>query len=114
MALKGQAKTDYQRDYMRKRRSNTYEPLDPRPVVLDPKEKRLAEARAVLEMALQPKTDVLKSTTNPLKEESNSIPWYNPSVHVPGDRVRVRQGKGFTEVVIPQLDAGGQPVPEYD
>ena len=68
----------------------------------------------MLDSIVKPKTDDTKSTTNPLKEESNSIPWYNPSVHVPGDRVRVRQGKGFTEVVIPELDAGGQPVPEYD
>lgn len=43
MPLTGQAKTDYQREYMRKRRSNT-EPvdmlwqnlLDPSPLLLDP------------------------------------------------------------------------------
>jgi len=33
MPLKGKAKTDYQRDYMRKRRSNTGKPLDPEFIV---------------------------------------------------------------------------------
>ena len=47
MALKGQAKTDYQREYMRKHRSNISEPLDPI-------------------------TDTPQSTISPTQEESSS------------------------------------------
>lgn len=45
-----------------------------------------------------------------------SVPLYNPSIHKPGDRVLVKPpyGNKLVEIVIPELDAGGQPVPNYD
>lgn len=38
---------------------------------------------------------------------------YNPMKHRHGDRVMVQRGKQLVEVVIPELDADGQPIPDY-
>ena len=42
-----------------------------------------------------------------------NIPLYNPAVHRAGDRVLVVRGSRKVEVVIPKLDAEGQPIPEF-
>lgn len=39
---------------------------------------------------------------------------YNPIEHRPGDRVLVKRGKRLIETVIPELDADGNPMPDYD
>jgi len=41
-------------------------------------------------------------------------PLYNPSIHRVGDKVLVYQGKRLMETIIPTLDAGGNPIPDYD
>lgn len=40
------------------------------------------------------------------------VPLYNPAVHRAGDRVLVYQGKRLIEMVIPRLDADGNPIPD--
>lgn len=39
---------------------------------------------------------------------------YNPLNHRPGDKVLVKRGKRLIETVIPELDADGNPMPDYD
>lgn len=101
--LRGKAKTDYQRDYMRKRRkigltgSNT----------------------GLTNTPVQPNVEVLRQIIKNIEskpQEKPIIPLYNPAIHKPGDRVlvRPRYGKSNIETVIPELDAGGQPIPDYD
>jgi len=48
-------------------------------------------------------------------EERVNIPIYNPAIHRPGDRVRIKSqySKRLIEIVIPEMDAGGCPMPEY-
>ena len=42
-----------------------------------------------------------------------NIPLYNPYTHRPGDTVRIQQRKREVTVTIPELDADGQPIPEF-
>jgi len=95
--LKGQAKTDYQRDYMRRRRgSNT-------------RSNRVG-------LTGSNKLDELRGLISGIEAKpalAPKLPLYNPILHRAGDRVLVQQGKKFMEVVIPELDAGGSPMPEY-
>lgn len=46
-------------------------------------------------------------------EPQTSTPIYNPAIHKPGDRVLVRppHSKKLIEIVIPELDADGHPMP---
>lgn len=41
-----------------------------------------------------------------------NIPLYNPMKHGVGDRVLVQRGKHLVDIVIPELDADGQPIYE--
>ena len=43
----------------------------------------------------------------------STIPIYNPDIHKVGDRVLIRQGKGLIEVIVPEIDAEGRPIPEW-
>lgn len=58
----------------------------------------------------------IEDRTKAPQRPSESLPLYNPAIHGPGDRVMVKPlyGKKLVETVIPELDAGGQPVPNYD
>lgn len=131
MPLTGQAKTDYQREYMKRKRSNAV--LDPpvRPTVLDPlgpvrpatvntkpvpNQEKLAKLRHLIA-----NPDALQSARSPVKEEANTIlPMYNPRcsrgnkrIHKPGDRVRMAGPTGkIIEVIVPELDEEGNPVPD--
>lgn len=42
------------------------------------------------------------------------IPLYNPAIHRAGDTVLIKQGKRWIQTTIPKLDAGGQPIPDFD
>ena len=126
MPLKGEAKKEYQRDYMRKRqgtknpRAGLLDPpevirptvLDPKPIIrpsqkggatpLTPKQEKLAELRQIIEP--------LQSTRSPSKEESNGrIPLYNQETSQVGDRVRMPDGQVLT---VPELDDERNPIPE--
>ena len=57
---------------------------------------------------------VIKTIENKGKAPSSELPLYDPTIHRPGDRVLIRAGNKLVETVIPELDAGGQPVPNYD
>jgi len=46
------------------------------------------------------------------KETAVVQPLYNPSVHKPGDTVRIIKGNTEITLTIPNLDADGQPIPE--
>ncbi len=111
MALKGQAKTDYQREYMRKRQG-TKKPRaglitrSNKPDIGSNKDESKQETLVELRKLIS--GDALKSKSSPLKEQSNSrIPLYNYTVHGPGDKVRMPDGQ---VVVIPDLDADGYPI----
>ena len=41
-----------------------------------------------------------------------NVPLYNPMSHRAGDRVLVQRGKRLVDIVIPELDADGNPI--YD
>ncbi len=118
MALKGKAKTDYQRDYMRRRRAL----LDPTPELVRPIDKPIPGSLFIpggiatdsKGDVVKPKTDVLQSTTSPVEEVINTVvPLYNPKVHKPGDLVRKYIGGRYQEVEVKEVDAEGNVVPEY-
>jgi hypothetical protein len=85
--LTGDAKTQYQREYMRRRRAAakglTVRPNSVRPV-----------------MPVRPI----------VAPEPIEPPIYNPSVHKPGNTVRMRQGNKFITVTVPELDADGNAI----
>ena len=82
--LTGQAKTDYQRDYMRRRRASPS--LDP----VRPCKPKILELQAIIHSIenKKPVQNVFDS----------SIPWYNPEVHTTGDKVKQFRN-GIVEVV---------------
>ena len=82
--LTGQAKTNYQREYMRRRRAG-----------------------------------LTRSNTRSNNGSNNgdvkpNIPLYNPAIHRAGDTVKVLRGKREVIITIPRLDAGGNPIPDYE
>lgn len=97
--LKGQAKADYMREYMRKRRGSNIKPvLDPvRPTVRPIPGLKMDGKRII---------GVNKRIPAPIQE---GIPLYNPSIHGPGDRVMVKSpySKKMVLTVIPMLDDDG-------
>lgn len=116
MALSGDKKRDYQREYMRdymhKRRA-VKTPL--RPIV----------KTQALHTSKQETLDKLRKTMQSIEDRAKapqcpsgdaSLPLYNPAIHGPGDRVLVKPlyGKKLVATVLPELDAGGQPIPNYD
>jgi len=47
----------------------------------------------------------IQSTPQP-----ESIPRYNPAVHRAGDRVLVQRGDKWVSVIVPEIDADGNPI----
>ena len=47
--------------------------------------------------------------------KTDDIPWYNPSKHREqiGKRVRLMRGNRIIEMVVPELDADGQPIGDF-
>lgn len=112
MALKGEDKKRYQREYMRKRRSNN--PVRPKALDLDnpvrpsdeTKQKKLAELRQFIA-----NSDALRSTRSPLpRQSSGNLPLYNHLVHKAGDKVLMDVGGVLREVVVPNLDVDGNEI----
>jgi hypothetical protein len=102
--LTGQAKKDYQREYMRRRRSNTAKLVRPvRPIEIPGLR---IDGNKILGL------DRISSPTMP-DQPSNVAPLYDSTIHGPGDRVRVLQGKKFIEVTVPEIDADGHPIGEW-
>jgi hypothetical protein len=108
MPLTGQAKRDYQRQYMRdyrrqgkgkspaKKRTDSVRPsLDP----VRPDVRPLKDLQAAMDAIV-----ARPITVEPLP------PVYNPRVHKPGDTVLMK-GK---VVIIPEIDAEGNLLPNYD
>ena len=95
MALKGQAKVDYQRDYMRKRRG------------LTGSNKGLTDKLKAVGLALD--GNKISRENKPLAPATISL--YNPAIHKVGDKVLVQQGNRFIETIVPDLDADGHLVP---
>ena len=67
---------------------------------------RMRQARTV-QPAVQP--IIVSSSVQP----NDDIPWYNPTVHRSGDKVKVQSGRGYVVTTIPELDADGHPVPVW-
>ena len=114
MALTGQAKRDYQREYMRKRRSaNKLDPVRPkapnvRPNMLDPVVNIKTPADILND--LKAKTQGIidgKPQTHTQPPVDDLPPFYDKGIHKPGDRVRVRQGAGWIIQTVPDMDAEG-------
>ncbi|KKM99784.1 hypothetical protein LCGC14_1144340 [marine sediment metagenome] len=95
----------------------------------EPKQEKLAELRARIA-----KPEALKSNSSPVEiklplynpdvykmltsdmrreyEERTVKPMYNPRIHRPGDRVRMRNAVGkLIEITVPELDGEGNAVP---
>ncbi len=92
------------------------------------KKKNRDRMRVVRATCVQPKTKEVVQPNEPLVVSPSvqrdgkassavqpDIPLYNPSIHRAGDRVLIKPtyGKKLVEVVIPELDAGGNPIPGY-
>jgi len=86
--LTGQAKTNYQREYMRRR-------------------------RAGLTRSNTRSNNRFDTRSNSGNVKPN-IPLYNPVIHKAGDTVRVLKGKREVTITIPGLDAEGNPIPDYE
>lgn len=54
------------------------------------------------------------SILKPIQIPKPDIPLYNPAKHRPGDRVRIIRAGTVIETTIPELDADGHPMPEYN
>lgn len=107
MPLTGEAKRVYQRDYMRRKRSNTGQKLDPVRPPLKPV-RPVSKLQAVgLKMAGNKIMGVEKGA-EPLSE----LPMYNPIIHKAGEKVRVFDGNKMVEIVVPEFDTEGQSIPE--
>ncbi len=94
--LRGQAKTDYQRGYMR-----------------DYQRKRRGSKQG-LNIGSKQGSNTLRRVIKTIEDKkvlTKSAPIFDPYVHKPGDRVQ--RGKRLIETVIPTLDADGQPIPEF-
>ena len=125
MPLTGQAKTDYQREYMRNRRAGC--PVSPvqsvaseqgitKSVTVTPSVRPLPES-------VRPEPDIAVRTEDILSdlrakaqaiidrpvEEVVEIPVYNRNIHKPGDTVLL-QGK---VVIVEETDAEGNTIPSY-
>lgn len=114
MALKGEAKRDYQRHYMPKYMRG-YRALG-RDLSVKTPVKTLPVSRK----------DPVKTQIEGLVMDGNRIIGVShtpvtkaPQVYVPGQRyqpgetVLVQRGRNTVEAVIPRLDADGNPMPEY-
>ena len=96
--LTGQAKKDYQRDYMRKRRAG-----------LTGSNTGLTDRLKVAGLTMEGNRIIAVKKALP----DVKIPLYNPAVHRAGDRVLVKPpySKRLIEMVIPELDADGNAMP---
>jgi len=95
--LTGQAKKDYQREYMRKRRATM--PVRP---VLDPSVRPVG----ILGLRMDGNKILgLDKTATPTMPKERP-PVYNPVVSKPGDKV-IYNGQVVT---VPELDADGHPI----
>ena len=98
--LTGQAKTDYQREYMRKRRrSNTG--------LTGSNKDDLSTKLESAGLTIEGNQLSISSKSSPIKQESNTrIPLYNRRMHKQGDVVML----GGQVVTVPELDADGNPL----
>jgi len=74
---------------------------------------RLAKARVVLASVVQPKT--LQSKSSPLKDDSRlpRMTEHNRNQFKPGDKVLILRGKRWLPYLVPNMDSGGQEIPDY-
>lgn len=71
--------------------------------------------------AVKPKQETLGALRKLIESKSGfdntnvkpELPIYNPAIHRAGDRVLVQRGKKLIETVIPEIDGGGNPIPDY-
>ena len=109
MALKGQAKREYQRDYMRKRRGSNAG-SNSEGLTGSNKSKMGIPGLEMDGNKIIGLSDALKSTTSPVKEQSNpKLPRYNPRKPQIGQEVTMPGGR---IVVVPNLDQEGNIIPE--
>ena len=111
MPLEGEAKKAYQQEYMRGY-MQTKRAVKTPSVSLRPVKTPL---RPVLDPLVRPKAEIisqLRELIKPVEKKQEEIPLYNPAVHRAGDKVRVWQYGKLVVIVIPELDADGQPVPQ--
>ena len=108
--LKGQAKTDYQREYMRKRRGLTgsnkgLTQNNVRPILRA--QGLTLEGNIIKGVTKQPVTPTVTPDL-PICTE------YNYRQFKPGDKVLMRNpyNRKLVETIIPELDIGGQPMYE--
>lgn len=56
---------------------------------------------------------IMAGHPKPIEAASEFPPAYDPRVHRAGDKVRIRQGKGYIETTVQAVDASGEFVPDY-
>ena len=75
---------------------------------ISPKELRLPMAKRVLAQA-ETKVGVKRPYDPETMNRTMDLPVYNSAIHKVGDKVRVKRGKRWTAIVVPSLDADGNP-----
>jgi len=107
MALTGEAKRLYQREYMRRKRSNTggsNTGLTTKPVGLTKGSNALDNLRQII------KDIENKEPVKPKQVDVKpNLPIYNPAIHRAGDKVLIQQGKRLIPTIVPSIDADGHP-----
>jgi len=104
--LKGQAKTDYQREYMRKRRQGLTG-LTERSNRTPDGSNRTGAKQSDLHSLIR---SIETCPNAPQAKSKAFIPYYNPRVHRAGDTVRDRRSGRV--VTVPELDGDYNPIPE--
>ena len=124
MPLSKEHKAEYNKSYYQRSKSGILNPIK-----IPGKEERLAEARVALAKALRPKTDAIQSKNNSVRgykgggrqnlrpcslsfneETRHIIPYKSGVRYKPGTEVILPSGEIITA---PEVDAGGNEVPEY-
>ncbi len=100
------------KDKARKRLERAIEVVQPKSNLLTVQPDTLKQEKLTMLREIIANPDALKSKSSPLKSLSSSrVPLYNPRIHKQGDVVRMRAGNGkLIEIVVPELDAEGNPV----
>lgn len=95
------------RERMRKVRATCVQPksVHQKNIPVQPNQEVLKQLRELMQSKSSP--DIQQRGATPL------WPKYDPAIHKPGDTVLVQRGKRWLPYLIPELDGGGQPVPDY-
>jgi len=56
---------------------------------------------------------IVKSCSVNASGSVNAIPIYDPTIHKRGDTVLIRKGKKLVQIIVPEIDAEGNIIPDH-